>query len=79
MPDQPLLLEFDERVERLGERTGHGALGVAEPELRDVASAVVPAEGGPGPADQATTGDGRVRDPSDGTWSADAEGLRLSA
>ncbi len=32
VPDQPLLLEFDECFEGLGERTGHGALGVAEPE-----------------------------------------------
>ena len=34
--DQALLLESDERLERLGERAGLGSLGVAEPEVDHV-------------------------------------------
>ncbi|MES9605686.1 MULTISPECIES: hypothetical protein [Actinomadura] len=33
MADQALPLEFGERAERLGERAGPGAFGVAEPEV----------------------------------------------
>lgn len=36
MADQALLLEFDERLERLGERAGLGTFGVAESEVDQI-------------------------------------------
>lgn len=36
MTDQPFTLEFDERLERLGERTGLGAFGIAHAQVDQI-------------------------------------------